>query len=57
MDAKSSPSHQTPSSGEKIPHKPVRMRRWMIIIGGALVLLLVVIVGFNHLRSEGIKKF
>ncbi len=57
MDAKSSPSHQTPSSGEKTQHKPVRMRRWMIIIGGALVLLLVVIVGFNHLRSEGIKKY
>jgi multidrug efflux system membrane fusion protein len=33
------------------------MRRWTIIVGGALVLLVVVIVGFNHLRSEGIKKY
>ncbi|HEX7790172.1 MAG TPA: efflux RND transporter periplasmic adaptor subunit [Afipia sp.] len=57
MDAKSTPSHQTPSSGEKTQHKPVRMRRWVIIIGGALALLLVVIVGFDYLKKEGIKKY
>ena len=57
MDAKSTPSHHTPSPAEKSPHKPVRMRRWLIIIGGALALLVVVIVGFNHLRSEGIKNY
>lgn len=57
MDAKSTPSHHTPSPAEKSSHKPVRMRRWIIIIGGALALLLVVIVGFNYLRSEGIKKY
>ncbi|MBV5271400.1 MAG: efflux RND transporter periplasmic adaptor subunit [Afipia sp.] len=39
MDATSSPSHQPPSPSEKTQHKPIRMRRWMIIIGGALVLL------------------
>ena len=57
MDAKSTPSHHTPSPAEKSPHKPVRMRRGLIIIGGALALLVVVIVGFNHLRSEGIKNY
>ena len=57
MDAKSSPSHQTPSPGEKTQHKPVRMRRWMIIIGGALVLLVGIIWGFNAFRSHMIAQF
>lgn len=57
MDAMSSPSQKAPSPGEKTQAKPVRMRRWLIIVGGALALLLVVIVGFNYLRSEGIKKY
>ena len=42
---------------EEKKQKPVRMRRWVIIVGSALVLLLVVIVGFNYMRSQGIKKF
>lgn len=57
MDAKSSPSHQAPSPGEKTQHKPVRMRRWMIIIGGALVLLVGIIWGFNAFRSHMIAEF
>ncbi|MGL4263115.1 MAG: efflux RND transporter periplasmic adaptor subunit [Afipia sp.] len=55
MDAKSTPSH-IPSSSEK-PHKPVRMRRWLIIIGGALVLLVGIIWGFNAFRSHMIAEF
>lgn len=56
MDATSSPSHQTPSSSEK-PRPPVRMRRWMIIIGAALVLLVGIIWGFNAFRSHMIAQF
>lgn len=56
MDAMSSPSHQPPSSSEK-SRPPVRMRRWMIIIGGALVLLVGIIWGFNAFRSHMIAEF
>jgi multidrug efflux system membrane fusion protein len=57
MDAKSSPSHQNPPPSEKTQHKPIRMRRWMIIIGGALVLLVAVIWGFNAFRNHMIAQF
>ena len=57
MDAKSSPQPQhTPSPAEK-PRPPVRMRRWMIIIGGVLVLLVGIIWGFNAFRSHMIAEF
>ena len=56
MDATTKPSHQTPSPAEK-PRQPVRMRRWMIIVGGALVLLVGVIWGFNAFRSHMIAEF
>lgn len=56
MDAKSTPSHQTPSPSEK-PRAPVRMRRWTIIIGGACLLLVGVIWGFNAFRSHMIAQF
>ena len=55
MDAKSSPSHQTPAA--KSPQKPIRMRRWLIIVGGALVLLVGIIWGFNAFRSHMIAEF
>jgi multidrug efflux system membrane fusion protein len=57
MDAKSSPSHQNPPPSEKTQHKPIRMRRWMIIIGGALVLLVGIIWGFNTFRNHMIAQF
>lgn len=56
MDATTKPSHQTPTPAEK-PRPPVRMRRWMIIIGGALVLLVGIIWGFNAFRSHMIAEF
>jgi multidrug efflux system membrane fusion protein len=56
MDAKSTPSH-IPSSSEKPQRKPIRTRRWLIIIGGALVLLVVAIVGFNAFRNHMIAQF
>ena len=45
MDAKLSPSQQTPSPGEKPRHPPVRMRRWFLIVGAALALLVGAIWG------------
>lgn len=57
MDAKTSPSQQAPYPGEKPPQKPVRTRRWLIIVGGALVLLVVAIVGFNAFRNHMIAQF
>jgi multidrug efflux system membrane fusion protein len=56
MDAKTSPSQQASYSSEK-PQKPVRTRRWLIIVGGALVLLVVAIVGFNAFRNHMIAQF
>ncbi len=56
MDAKSAPSYQTSSSSEQ-PRKPVRMRRWTIIVGGALVLLVGGIWGFNTFRNHMIAQF
>lgn len=57
MDAKTSPSQQAPYPNEKSQHKPVRTRRWLIIVGGALVLLVVAIVGFNMFRNHMIAQF
>jgi multidrug efflux system membrane fusion protein len=57
MDAKISPSEQTPTSGEKPPARPIRMRRWFIIVGVALVLLVGAIWGFNTFRNIKIAEF
>ncbi len=57
MDAKTSPSQQAPSPSEKPQRKPIRTRRWLIIIGGALVLLVGIIWGFNAFRSHMIAEF
>lgn len=57
MDAKSTPSQQAPLPGEKPHRKPIRMRRWLIIIGSALVLLVGIIWGFNAFRSHMIAEF
>lgn len=56
MDATSKPSQHTPSPAEK-PRPPVRMRRWMIIVGAALVLLVGIIWGFNAFRAHMIAQF
>lgn len=56
MDATSKPSQQTPTPAET-PRPPVRMRRWLIIIGAALVLLVGVIWGFNTFRNHMIAQF
>ncbi len=47
MDAKTSPSQQTPPLGDTSRTKPVRMTRWFVIVGAALLLLVGAIVGFN----------
>lgn len=57
MDAKTSPSHQIPPSSDKPRSAPVRMKRWIMIVGGALLLLVVLLVGFNAFRSYMIAKF
>lgn len=57
MDAKLSPSQQTPSPGEKPRHPPVRMRRWLLIVGVALALLVGAIWGFNAFRAHMIAQF
>ena len=57
MDAKTSPSQQSPLQSEKPQRKPVRTRRWLIIVGGALLLLVVAIVGFNAFRNHMIAQF
>ncbi len=57
MDAKTSPSQKTNPPSEKPRSAPVRMKRWLIIVGGALALLVFVFVGFNALRSYMIAKF
>ena len=56
MDATPS-SKQTPTPGDKTQHKPVRTVRWLIIVGGALVLLVGAIVGFNAFRNVKIAEF
>ncbi|WP_424627145.1 efflux RND transporter periplasmic adaptor subunit [Bradyrhizobium sp. SYSU BS000235] len=57
MDAKTSPSQQTPPLGDTSRTKPVRMTRWFVIVGGALLLLVGAIVGFNAFRNHMIAEF
>lgn len=58
MDAKTSPpSAQATAASEKPRSAPVRLRRWIIIVGGALALLVFLIVGFNAFRSHMIAEF
>ena len=57
MDAELSPSHPPPSPGERPRHPPVRMRRWFLIVGAALALLVGAIWGFNAFRAHMIAEF
>jgi membrane fusion protein, multidrug efflux system len=57
MDAKTSPSQQTPPVGDTSRAKPVRLTRWFVIVGGALLLLVGAIVGFNAFRNHMIAEF
>ncbi len=57
MDAKTSPSQQTPPLGDTSRAKPVRLTRWFVIIGAALLLLVGAIVGFNAFRNHMIAEF
>ena len=57
MDAKTSPSQKAASSTEKPRSAPVQMKRWLIIVGGALALLVFLFVGFNAFRSFMIARF
>lgn len=57
MDAKTSPSQKTKLVSESGRSAPVNMRRWLIIIGGALALLVFLFVGFNAFRSMMIARF
>lgn len=56
MDAKTTPSQQTPPLGDT-SRKPVRMTRWFVIVGAALLLLVGAIVGFNAFRNHMIAQF
>lgn len=49
------PAGETETSAHA--HKPVRMRKWIIIIGGALALLVFLFVGFNAFREHMIAQF
>ena len=42
---------------EKPRVRPIRMGRWLLIVGGALVLLVGVLVGFNAFRNHMIAQF
>ncbi|MEH2509719.1 multidrug efflux system membrane fusion protein [Nitrobacteraceae bacterium AZCC 1564] len=57
MDAKTSPSQKTPPLGDTLRTKPIRMTRWFVIVGGALLLLVGAIVGFNAFRNHMIAEF
>lgn len=57
MDAKTSPSQQMPPLGDTSRTKPVRMTRWFMIVGAALLLLVGAIVGFNAFRNHMIAQF
>lgn len=48
-----------PKSAEEKPHppRPVRMRRWFIIVGGLLVVLVGLLWGFNTFRNHMIAQF
>jgi multidrug efflux system membrane fusion protein len=49
------PAGETATSAHA--HKPVRMRKWFIIIGGGLAVLVFLFVGFNAFRSHMIAQF
>jgi len=57
MDAKTSPSQKPGPTNEKPRSAPVKMKRWLIIVGGALALLVFLFVGFNAFRSFMIARF
>jgi len=48
-----------PKAAEEKPHpaRPVRMRRWFIIVGGLLVVLVGLLWGFNTFRNHMIAQF
>lgn len=60
VPAEDDPHLQRPA-GETEPsthaHKPVRLRKWFIIIGGGLAVLVFLLVGFNAFRSHMIAQF
>ena len=39
------------------PRRPIRMLRWFVIVGIVLAVVVGGLVGFNYLRSQGIKQF
>ena len=39
------------------PRRPIRMLRWFVIVGTLLAVVVGGLVGFNYLRSQGIKQF
>jgi len=39
------------------PRRPIRMLRWFVIVGTVLAVVVGGLVGFNYLRSQGIKQF
>src|SRR5436305_3952601 len=39
------------------PRRPIRMLRWFVIVGTVLAVAVGGLVGFNYLRSQGIKQF
>jgi multidrug efflux system membrane fusion protein len=57
MDAKTSPSQKAMPPSENQRSAPVRMKRWLIIVGSALALLVFLFVGFNAFRSFMIARF
>ena len=49
------PAGETESAAHA--HKPVRLRKWMIIVGGGLAVLVFLFVGFNAFREHMIAQF
>jgi membrane fusion protein, multidrug efflux system len=39
------------------PRRPIRMLRWFVIVGTVLAVVVGGLVGFNYLRSQGIKQY
>jgi multidrug efflux system membrane fusion protein len=39
------------------PRRPIRMLRWFVIVGTGLAVVVGGLVGFNYLRSQGIKQY
>jgi len=60
VPAEDDPHLQRPASETELSahaHKPVRMRKWFLIIGGGLAVLVLLFVGFNAFRSHMIAQF